>query len=130
MSYISDATHALCSALDQCFAAYSDHRIVRTSLTAPMNDAAIVDFSITADGIEVHGAISVIVDVGDWFGICFVSDFSPSSRRWLKHGPINIGAHEFARELVAVCADIPEITLVCPSRSSIEAGFRFDMDDL
>lgn len=127
MSCISDAVSALTSALDRCFGGYGDHRIVRTDVTAPMDDVAIVDFSITADGIEVHGAISVVVDVGDWFGVCFVSDFSLSSRRWLEHGPIAIGAPEFARELLAACAGVPEITLTCPPRSSIVAGFRFDL---
>lgn len=127
MSYISDATNALCSALDHCFAAYGDHRIVRTSLTAPMDDVAIVDFSIDADGIEVRGAISIVIDVGDWFGACFVSDFSSASRRWLEHGPIRIGASEFAQELVAACADVPEISLIYPRRSSVGAGFRFDL---
>ena len=128
MSYISDATHALCTALNRCFAAYDDHRTVRTDLTAPMDGVAIVDFSISADGIEVHGAISVVVDVGNWFGVCFVSDFWPSSRRWLEHGPVQIGASEFARELAVACAGVPEITAVCPPRSSIKAGFRFDLE--
>lgn len=128
MSYIFDATDALCSALGQCFSAYNNHRIVRTSLTAPMDDVAIVDFSIAADGIEVSGAISIVVGVDDWFGLCFVSDFSPASRRWLDRGPIGIGASEFARELVTACAGVPEIDLVCPPRPLTEAGFRFDLE--
>lgn len=128
MSYISDATSALCSALDQCFGAYDGHRIVSTSLTAPMDDVAIVDFSITADGIEVRGAISIVIDVGDWFGVCFVSDFSSASKRWLEHGPIRIGAPEFAQELVAACADVPEISLTYSRRSLVRAGFRFDLE--
>lgn len=127
MSYMSDAVSALTSALDHCFGGYADHRILRTDVTAPMDDVAIVDFSITADGIEVHGAISVVIDVNDWFGLYFVSDFSSASRRWLQHGPIGIGASEFARELAGACADVPEITLICPPRSSVEAGFRFDL---
>lgn len=127
MSYISDATDAVCGALSRCFAAYDDHRIVCTDITAPMADVAIVDFSITARDIEVYGAISIVVDVADWFGICFVSDFSPTSRRWLDRGPIGVGAPEFARELAAACADVPEIALVRPSHSSIQAGFHFDL---
>lgn len=43
MSYISDAANALRSALGHCFAAYGDHRIVRTDLTAPMHEVAYVD---------------------------------------------------------------------------------------
>lgn len=127
MSYTSDAANALCSALDRCFGAYSDHRIVRTSLTAPMADVVIVDFSITADGISVFGAISIVIDVGDWFGACFVSDFSPGSKRWLEHGPIRIGVAEFAQELVAACADVPEISLTSPLRSLVRGGFHFDL---
>lgn len=127
MSYMSDAVSALCSALNHCFGGYDGHRIVRTDLTAPMDDVTIVDFSITADGIEVHGAISVVLGLSDWFGACFVSDFSLRSRRWLEHGQAGIGASEFARELTAACANVPEITLICPERSSIKAGFRFDL---
>lgn len=127
MSRISDATAAVSTALDRCFAGYSDHRIVRTDLTAPMDDVAVIAFSIEARGIEVYGAVSVVIDVGDWFGACFVSDFSARSKRWLEHGPIGVSASEFARELVAACADVPEVALVCPARSSVHAGFRFDL---
>ena len=127
MSYISDAAGALCSALGQCFSAYNDHRIVRTNLTAPMVDVAIVDFSITADGISAFGAISIVIDVGDWFGACFVSDFSPASKRWLEHGPIRIGVPEFAQELAAACADVPEISFTSPQRSLVRGGFHFDL---
>ena len=127
MSYISDAVGALTSALDHCFDGYDGHRIVRTDVTAPMDDVAIVDFSITADGIEVHGAVSVVVGVGDWFALCFVSDFSLTSRRWLERGPIGVSASEFARELVAACANVPGVDLACPPRSSVKAGFRFDL---
>lgn len=127
MSYISDAVCGVCAALDKCFAGYSDHRIVRTDLTAPMDDVAIVNFSIEAHGIEVYGAVSIVIDVADWSGICFVSDFSVRSKRWLEHGPIGVSASEFARELAAACADVPEVALVCPSRSSIRAGFHFDL---
>lgn len=128
MTYMSDATDALCSALDRCFGGYDENRLVRTFLTTPMDDVAIVDFSITAKGIEVYGSISIVIDVADWFGICFVSHFSPSSVRWLRRGPLKIGAPEFARELVAACADVPEITSIHPAKSSCKAGFRFDLE--
>lgn len=127
MSYISDATDALCEALKRCFNGYADQRIVRTALTYPMNDVAIVDFSITAQGIEVYGSVSIVLDVADWFGICFVSNFSTSSVRWLRRGPVRIGASEFAQELAAACADVSEITLICPTKSSVGTGFRFDL---
>lgn len=128
MSYMSDATEALCSALAHCFGGYSKNRLVRTSITTPMDDVAIVDFSITAEGIEVYGSISIVIDVADWFGICFVSYFSPSSVRWLRRGPLRIGAPEFAQELVAACADVPEIASIHPAKSSCKAGFHFDLE--
>lgn len=124
---MSDAVDALCSALKHCFAAYDGDRFVRTSLIAPMADVTVVDFSITARGIEVYGSLSIVVDVVDWSGICFVSDFSPSSVRWLRRGPVRIGAPELAQELVAACANVPEIALVCPSEVSTETGFHFDL---
>ena len=127
MSYISNAASAICSALDCCFAAYNDRRIVRTDLTAPMDDVAIVDFSIEARGIEVYGAVSIVIDVADWFAACFVSDFSVRSRRWLEHGPIGVSASEFTRELAAALANVPGAAFVCPPRSSIKAGFYFDL---
>ena len=129
MSYMSDAVSALCDALDRCFGGYGGNHVVRTSLTAPMDDVTIVDFSITARGIEAYGSISIVVGVADWFGICFVSNLSPASKKWLPRGPVTIQAFEFARELATACADIPEITLICPPRSSIGAGFRFDLED-
>lgn len=128
MSHISDATGALCEALKHCFSGYVDRRDVRTSITAPLEDVAVVDFSITAQGIEVHGSVSIVLDVADWSGACFVSNFSTSSVRWLRRGPVRIGALEFAQELVAACADIPGFTLVCPPKSSIKAGFHFDLE--
>lgn len=128
MSYMSDATGALCEALKCCFSGYRKDRFVRTSLTSPMDGVTIVNFSITAQGIEVYGSVSVVLDVADWFGACFVSDFSTSSVRWLRRGPVRIGASEFMRELVAACADVPEITLVCPAKSSIKPGFHFDLE--
>lgn len=127
MSCISDAAEAVCSALGHCFSAYDEHRVVGTDLTAPMDDVAIVDFSIRARGIEVHGAVSVVVDAGDRSGVCFVSDFSVRSRRWLEHGPIGVSASEFARELAAACGDVPEIASVRLPRSSVKAGFRFGL---
>lgn len=128
MSHISDAAGALCTALDHCFSAYDESRFVRTDLTTPMDGVAIVNFSISACGIEVHGSLSIVLDVGDWFGICFVSNFSPSSVRWLRRGPVRISAAEFAQELVAACADVSEIALICPARSSVKAGFLFDLE--
>lgn len=128
MSHISDAAGALCSALDHCFGGYDDSRVVSTSLTAPMADVTVVNFSIVARGIEVYGSLSIVVDVIDWSGICFVSDFSPASTRWLEHGPVKLRVSEFARELAAACADVSGIARVCPSASSIEAGFHFDLE--
>lgn len=128
MSYISDATDALCSALGHCFDGYDDSRNVSTSLTAPMADVTIMDFSIVARGIEVYGSLSIVVDVIDWSGICFVNNFSPSSVRWLGRGPIRIRVSEFAQELAAACADTPGIARVCPSASSVETGFHFDLE--
>lgn len=128
MSHMSDAAGALCSALGRCFGGYDNDHVVRTNLTAPMDNVTIVDFSITARGIEVYGSISIVIDVADWFGICFVSNFSSASKRWLRRGPVSIHANEFMRELVAACATVPELTLVCPSPSSIKCGFRFDME--
>lgn len=127
MSYESDAASAICNALGRCFAAYGDRRVVRTDLTAPMDGVVVVDFSITARGIEVYGSVSVVLDVAEWFGVCFVSNFSTSSARWLRRGPVRISASGFAKELVAACADVPEITLVCPAKSSVKTGFRFDL---
>lgn len=127
MSHISDATGALCGALKHCFNGYTSRRDVRTSITAPMEDVAIVDFSITAQGIEVYGSVSVVLDVADWSGVCFVSNFSTSSVRWLRRGPVRIDVSEFAQELVTACAGVPEFTLVCPPTSSVKAGFRFDL---
>lgn len=129
MSYISGATSALCTALGHCFGGYDSDRAVRVNATTPMDDVAIVDFSITARGIEVHGSISIVLDVADWFGTCFVSGFSTASKRWLRHGPVGVSASEFMRELVAACASIPEITLIYPGPSSVKHGFRFDMGD-
>lgn len=128
MSHISDATEALCGALSHCFGGYDDSRRVSTALTVPMADVVIVDFSIVARGIEVHGSLAIVVDVPDWSGICFVSNFSPSSARWLRRGPVRLRVSEFARELVAACADAPGIARVCPSHSSNHAGFRFDLE--
>ena len=128
MSHISDAVRGVCAALDRCFAAYDEGRLVSTSVRHPMDVAAVVDFSIAARGFEAYGSLSVVVDVIDWSGVCFVSDFSAASKRWLEHGPIGVRASEFARELAAACADAPGIARVCPSPSSIGAGFRFDLE--
>lgn len=130
MSHISDATGALCGALKRCFSGYVDRRDVRTSITAPMDDVAIVKFSIVARGIEVYGSVSIVTDMADWFGACFVSDFSPASKRWLKHGPMAIDASEFARELAAVCAASPDFVLTCPPVGRVRGGFRFDLPEV
>lgn len=127
MSHMSDAVQGVCAALDCCFTAYDDGRLVRASTHYPMDVAAIVDFSITARNFEVYGSLAVVTDIIDWSGVCFVADLSGRSKRWLEHGPIAVGAPEFARELAAACVDVPEIALICPPRSSIEAGFRFDL---
>ena len=127
MSYESDATEAICVALDKCFAGYDDSRLVSTSIHYPMDDVAIVNFSIVARGIEVYGSVSIITDVADWSGICFVSDFSPASKRWLKHGPTAISVPEFARELVAACAASSDFALTHPPIGRVRGGFRFDL---
>ena len=127
VSYISDAVRGVCAALDQCFTTYDDGRHVSTSVRYPMGVAAVVDFSITARGFEVYGSLAVVVDVVDWSGICFVADLSGRSRRWLKHGPINIGAHEVILELVSACSDTDYFDLVVPPTESTTSGFRFDL---
>lgn len=127
MSHISDAAQGVCTALNRCFTAYGDHRYVSTSVRHPMDVAAIVDFSITAEGLEVYGSLAVVVDVVDWSGECFVTDFSGRSRRWLRHGPINVGASEVVRELVAACSNSDCFDLVVPSTESTALGFRFDL---
>ena len=128
MSHASDAVQGVCTALDRCFAAYSDGRLVSTSVRQPMSTATVVDFSITARGFEVYGSLAVVVDVVDWSGICFITNFSGRSRRWLEHGPIKISASEFARGLAAACADVPEVILICPVKSLVGAGFHFDLE--
>lgn len=127
MSYISDAVQGVCAALDQCFATYDDGRHVSTSVRYPMDVVAVVDFSITARGFEVYGSLAVVVDVIDWSGVCFVADLSGRSRRWLPHGPINVGAYEFVRELVSACSDADCFDLVVPPMESTTFGFRFDL---
>ena len=128
MSHESDAVKAICAALDRCFAGYDDHRLVSTSVRYPMDDVAIVNFSIVARGIEVYGSVSIVTDVVDWSGACFVSDFSSASKRWLKHGPTTISVPEFAQELVALCAASPDFTLTCPPIGRVHGGFRFDLE--
>lgn len=128
MSYMSDAVQGVCAALDRCFTAYSDGRLVSTSVRRPMDIAAIVDFSITARGFEVYGSLAVVVDIADWSGICFITDLSRRSRRWLEHGPIKVEASEVVRELAAACAGVPEFALIRPEESSVKAGFRFDLE--
>lgn len=128
MSYISDAVQGVCTALDQCFTAYDDGRCVSTSVRYPMDVAAVVDFSITAKGFEVYGSLTVVVDVVDWSGICFVADLSGRSRRWLKSGPIDVKAYEVVWELVSACSDVDHFGLVVPPTESTTFGFRFDLE--
>lgn len=127
MSHISDAVRGVCAALDQCFAAYDDGRHVSVSARYPMNSVAIVDFSIMATGFEVHGSLGVVVDVVDWSGICFVTDISERSGRWLKHGPIGVKASEVVWELVSACSDDDRFDLVVPPTESTTYGFLFDL---
>lgn len=128
MSYISDAVQGVCTALDHCFAGYDDHRLVSTSIHYPMDDVAVVNFSIAARGIEVYGSLAVVVDIVDWHGICFVTDLPGRSRRWLKHGPIDIGGYEIVWELVSACSGVDYFDLVVPSTESTSLGFRFDLE--
>lgn len=128
MSYISDAVQGVCTALDHCFAAYGDGRLVSTSVRHPMDVAAVVDFSITARGFEVYGSLAVVVDVVDWSGVCFVADLSRRSRRWLKHGPINVEPADVVRELVSACSDVDCFDLVVAPAESTTLGFRFDLE--
>lgn len=128
MSYISDAVQGVCTALDRCFADYDDGRYVSTSVRHPMDSVAIVDFSITARGFETYGSLAVVVDVADWSGICFVADLSGRSRRWLKHGPINVGVTEVVWELVSACSNVDCFDLIVPPMESTTHGFRFDLE--
>ena len=128
MSHISDAVRGVCTALDHCFAAYGDGRLVSVSVREPMSTATVVDFSITARCLEVYGSLAVVVDVVDWSGICFVTDLSGRSRRWLEHGPIDVEASEVTRELVSACSDVDCFDLVLPPTESTTFGFRFDLE--
>lgn len=127
MSSISDAVQGVCTALDYCFAAYNDTRLVSTSVRWPMSTAAVVDFSITARGFEVYGSLAVVVDIVDWSGICFVTDISGRSRRWLEHGPINIEASEVAWELASACCSADCFDFAIPPTESTTLGFLFDL---
>ena len=128
MSYISDAVRGVCAALDRCFFAYGDNRFVSTSVRHPMGIASVVDFSITARGFEVYGSLAVVVDIADWSGICFVTDLSERSRRWLAHGPIDVEASEVVWELASACSDVDYFDLVVPPTESTSLGFRFDLE--
>ena len=128
MSHMSDAIRGVCSALDHCFAAYGDGRYVSTSVCRPMDTVAVVDFSITARGFEVYGSLAVVVDVIDWSGICFLTDLSERSRRWLKHGPVNVEASDVVWELASACSDVDHFDLVVPPMESTTHGFRFDLE--
>ena len=128
MSHMSDAVRGVCAALGHCFTGYSDGRLVSTTVRQPMDTAAIVDFSITARGFEVYGSLAVVVDIVDWSGICFVTDLSGRSRRWLKHGPIDVEPVEVVWELVSACSDVDHFGLVVPPVESTVFGFRFDLE--
>ena len=128
MSYISDATHGVCAALDHCFAAYNDGRCVSTDVRYPMNTVAIVDFSIVARGFEVYGSLAVVVDIIDWSGACFLTDLSERSRRWLKHGPIGVEAYDVVWELVSACSHDDRFGFVVPPTESTTHGFHFDLE--
>lgn len=128
MSYTSDAADGVCSALDHCFAAYGDDRLVSTSVRHPMDVVSIVDFSITARGFEVYGSLVIVNDIIDWSGICFVADLSGRSRRWLKHGPVDVEASEVVRELVSACSDDDCFDLVVPPTESTALGFHFGLE--
>lgn len=127
MSHISDATQGVCAALDHCFAAYNNNRCVSTNVRRPMDLATIVDFSITARGFEAYGSLAVVVDIVDWSGVCFLADFSGRSRRWLKHGPIDVEAYEVVWELVSACSNDDCFDFVVPPTESTTLGFRFDL---
>ena len=128
MSRMSDAVEGVCAALDRCFTAYGDGRLVSTSVHYPMDIVAAVDFSITAEGFEVYGSLVVVLDVADWSGVCFVADLSDRSRRWLEHGPASVGAYEVVRELVSACYDIDCFDVIVPPVASTTYGFRFDLE--
>ena len=127
MSHISDATQGVCAALDRCFAAYDDGRCVSTVIRRTMGIASVVDFSITAEGFEVYGSLAVVVDIVNWSGICFLTDLSGRSRRWLEHGPIGIEACEVVRELASACLDSDYFDFVIPPTESTTLGFLFDL---
>lgn len=127
MAYISDAVRGVCAALDRCFTAYGDGRLVSTSVRRPMGIAAVVDFSIVATGFEVYGSLAVVVDIVDWSGICFLTDLSGRSRRWLEHGPIDVEASEVVRELASACLDVDLFDFVILPTESTTHGFRFDL---
>lgn len=128
MSRISDAILGVCDSLGRCFAAYGDNRLVSTNVRTLMDTAAVVDFSITAKGLEVYGSLAVVVDVVDWSGICFVVDLSRQSKRWLERGPIGVEASEVVWELVSACSDDGGFDVVVPPTESTTYGFRFDME--
>ena len=128
MSHISDAVRGVCAALDRCFAGYGDNRFVSTSVRHPMDIVSVVDFSITARGFEAYGSLAVVVDIVDWSGICFVTDLSGRSRRWLEHGPIDVEASEVVWELVSACSDVGYFGLVVPPTESTVLGFLFDLE--
>lgn len=128
MSYISDAARGVCAALNDCFAGYKARRVVSTTISYPMDDVAIVRFSITAEDFELYGSLVVVTNVVDWSGICFVGNISSMSKRWLEHGPIGINVSEVVWELVSACSDDDRFALIVPPTESTTYGFRFDLE--
>ena len=127
MSHMTAAVRGVCNALDCCFTGYTDRRRVSSSVRHPMDGVAIVDFSIRAEGFEVCGSLVVVVNVVDWSGVCFISDISPASKRWLRHGPIKIEASEVVWELASKCSGNDHFDLIVPPVGSTTYGFRFDL---
>lgn len=128
MSYISDAVHGVCTALDHCFSAYDECRRISSMVRYPIDGVSVIDFSITAQSLEIYGSLAIVTDIEDWDGVCFVSDFSAGSKRWLDSGPLAVSASDFAKELVRNCTESPDFTLIMPPDSSLQAGFRFDLE--
>lgn len=117
----------MCAALGNCFAGYKTRRAVSVTTSYPMDDVAIVRFSITANDFEVYGSLIVVTNVVDWSGICFVGSISSMSKRWLEHGPIKVEASEVVWELVSACSDDGRFDLIVPPTESTTLGFRFDL---
>ena len=127
MSHMRAAVRGVCSALDHCFPAYDESHRISTAVRYPLDNVSVIDFSIAARGLEIYGSLAIVVDIECWDGVCFVSDFSARSRRWLDSGPLAVSASDFARQLVGACAESGDFILVMPPDSSTHTGFRFDL---